>query len=56
MASSGSGSGLLGLCLEMSLPAFWSDCVKKCSYGVNKEVFLRGLRRVIVFSMGPYSC
>jgi len=26
--------------------------MKNCSYGVNKEVFLMGFRRVIVFSMG----
>ena len=25
--------------------------MKNCSYGVNKEVFLTGFRRVIVFSM-----
>ena len=25
----------------------------RCSYRVNREVFLRGFRRVIVFSMGP---
>jgi len=39
----------------MSLPALWNDCIKKRSYGVNREEFLRGLKRV-VFSMGPYSC
>jgi len=48
--------GLPGFCSEISLPALWSDCIKKCSYAVNREEFLRGLRRVIVFSMGPYSC
>jgi len=56
MAIWSSGLGSLGFCLEMSLPALWHDCIKKCSYGVNREVFLRGLRSVIVFSMGPYSC
>jgi len=30
--------------------------MKNCSYGVTKEVFLTGFRKVIVFSMGPYSC
>jgi len=30
--------------------------MKNCSYGVNKEAFLTGFRRVIVFSMGPYAC
>ena len=29
---------------------------KYCSYGVRREVFLSGLRRVNVLSMGPYSC
>ena len=42
-----------GLCSEMSLLAFWIDYSTKCSCGVNKEVFLRGLRRFIVSSMGP---
>jgi len=56
MAIWSSGLGLLGLCSEMSFLALWYDCIKKFSYGVNREVFLRGLRRVIVFSMGPYSC
>jgi len=41
-----------GFCLEMSLLALWNDCIKKCSYGVNREEFLRGLRRVTVFSTG----
>jgi len=36
----------------MSLPALWNDCIKKHSYGVNREEFLRGLRRVIVFFYG----
>jgi hypothetical protein len=27
----------------------WNDCIKKCSYGVNREGCLRGLRRVIFF-------
>ena len=63
MASWSSGLGSPGFCSEMSLPALWSDCIKqrssrykKCSYGVKREVFLRGLRRVIVFAMGLYSC
>jgi len=47
MASWSSGLGSPGFCSEMSLPALWSDCIKKCSYGVNREVFLRGLRKVI---------
>jgi len=45
-----------GFYSEMSLPALWRDYIKKCSYRVNREVFLRGLWSVIVFSMGPYSC
>ena len=51
-------SGLVspGFCSETSLPDLWNACIKNCSYGVNREVFLRGFRRVIVFSMGPYSC
>jgi hypothetical protein len=32
----------------------WNACIKNCSYGANREVFLRDFRRVIVFSMGPY--
>ena len=28
--------------------------MKNCSYWVNKEVFLTGFRRVIVFSMGLF--
>jgi hypothetical protein len=48
--------GSPGFCSEMSLPALWRDCIKKCSYGVNREAFLRGLRSGIVFSMGPHSC
>jgi len=43
-----SGLSLPGLTSEMSLLASWYDCIKKCSYVVNREVFLRGLRRVIV--------
>ena len=56
MAIWSSGLGLLGFCSEMGLPALWNDCIKKCPYGVNREEFLRGLRRVIVFSTGPHSC
>ena len=56
MASWSSGLGSPGFCSEMILPALWSDCIKKCSHVVNREVLLRGLRRVTVFSMGPYSC
>ena len=56
MAGWSSGLGWPGLCSEMSLPALWSDCSKQCSCGVNKEVILRGLRRFIVSSMGPYLC
>ena len=48
--------GFAGVCSEMRFPALWKDCIKKCSYGVNREGCLRGLRRVIVFSIGPYSC
>jgi hypothetical protein len=50
-----SGLGSEGFCSEMNLPALWSDCIKKCSCWVKRELFLRGLRRVIVFSIGPYS-
>jgi len=52
MAIWSSGLGSPGFCSEMSLPTLWSDCIKKCSYGVNREEFLRGLRRVIVFFYG----
>jgi hypothetical protein len=34
-----------------------SRCVERLRVeGVNKDVRLRGLRRVMVFSIGPYSC
>ena len=56
MAIWSSGFGSPGFCSEMSFPALWNDCIKKCSYGVNREGCLRGLRMVIVFSMGPCSC
>jgi len=56
MAICSSGLGSPGFCSEMSLPAFWSDCINTCSYGVNREEFLRGLRRVFFFSMGQCSC
>ena len=56
MAICSSGLGSPGCCSEMRFPAWWKDCMKKCSNGVNREGCLRGLRRVIVFSMGPYSC
>jgi len=56
MAIWSSGLGSPGFCSEMSLPDLWNACIKNCSYGVNSEGFLRGFRRVIVFSMGPYSC
>ena len=36
----------------MRFPALWKDCIKKCSYGINREGCLRGLRRVIVFFYG----
>ena len=45
--------GFARVLLEMSSPALWNDCIKKCSYGVNSEGYSRGLRRFIVFSMGP---
>jgi len=44
MVSWSSGLRSPGLCSEMSLPALWSDCIKKCSCGVNREEFLRDLR------------
>jgi hypothetical protein len=34
----------------------WRNFMKKCSYGVSREVLLRGLKRVMVVFMGPYSC
>ena len=49
MAIWSSGLGSPGFCSEMSLPALQSDCIKKCSYGVNREGFFRSLRRVIFF-------
>jgi hypothetical protein len=49
MASWSSGLGSPGFCSEMSLPALWSDCIKKCLYGVNREVFLRGLKGSLFF-------
>ena len=55
MAIWSSGLGSPGFCSEMRFPALWKYCIKKCSYGVNREGCLRSLRRVIVFSMGPYS-
>ena len=48
MAIWSSGLGLPGFCLETSLPDLWNACMKNCSYGVNKEVFLTGFRRVLV--------
>jgi len=36
----------------MSLPALWNYCIKKCSYGVNREEILWGLRRIVVFFYG----
>ena len=39
----------VGFAGVLSFPALWNDCIKKCSYGVNREGCLRGLRRVIVF-------
>jgi hypothetical protein len=45
--------GFARVLLETSFPALWNDCIKKCSYGVNREGYWRGLRRVIVFSVGP---
>jgi len=56
MAIWSSGLGSPGFCSEMSLPDLWSACIKNCSYGVNREVLLRGFRRDMVFSKGPYSC
>ena len=56
MAIWSSGLGSLGFCLEMSLPDLCIACIKNCLYGVNREVLLRGFRRVMVFSKGPYSC
>ena len=56
MAVWSSGLGSPGFCSEMSLSALWSDCIKKCSYGVKREEFLGGLRRVIVFSMQTVGC
>jgi len=56
MAICSRGLGSPGFCSETSLPDLWNACMKNCSYGVNKEVFLTGFRMVIVFSMGPYSC
>jgi len=56
MAIWSSGLGSPGFCSGMSLPALWNDCIKKCSYGVNREEILSGLRRVNFFSIGPYSC
>ena len=56
MAGWSRGLASMGLCSEMCLPALWSDCLKKCSYGVNKEVSLRGLTRVIVSCIRPYMC
>ena len=49
MASWSSGLGSPGFFSEMSFPALWNDCIKKCSFGVNKERCLMGLRRVIFF-------
>ena len=42
-------------CLVHALCLFVGRSVVQV-YGVNREVFLMGFRRVIVFSMGPYSC
>ena len=56
MASRSSGFGSPGLCSEMSFPSLWTECIQYCLYGVSREVLLSGLRRVIVLSMGPYSC
>jgi len=35
-----SGLGSPRFCLEVSLLALWYDCIKKCSHGVNREMFL----------------
>jgi len=51
MAIWSSGLGSPGCCSEMIFPALWKDCMKKCSYVVNREGCLRGLKRVIVFDM-----
>ena len=56
MASRISGFGSPGLCSEMSFPSLWRECIQYCSYGVRREVLPSGLRRVIVLSMGLYSC
>ena len=42
MASWSSGLGSPGFFSEMSFPALWNDCIKKCSYGVNREGFEEG--------------
>jgi hypothetical protein len=52
MASWIRGMGSSGLCSGMGLPSLWRDCMKKSSYGINKEELLRGFRRF----MGPYLC
>jgi len=49
MAIWSSGLGSPGFCLDISPLALWSDCIKKCLYGVNREEFLRGF---IVFLYG----
>ena len=56
MANWSIGFGSPGFCSEMSFPSLWREWIKNCLYGVSREVLLRGLRRVIVLSMGPYSC
>jgi hypothetical protein len=45
MASCIRGLSSPGFCSEMSFPSLWRDCMKKCSYGVSREVVLMGFGR-----------
>jgi len=45
-----------GLCSGMSFLLWWRAWVWYCSYGKSKLRLLVRFSRVIVLSMGPYSC
>jgi len=48
--------GSPGFCSEMSFPFLLKDCTKKRLCMVCMEDVLRGLRRLKVVLLGPYSC